>query len=521
MRSILIVNKDIEKASNFLDLVDWNKYEFKILGICSNGIQAMELIFRKMPDLVFISLELTGLQGMDIIEKTTEHGLGTTFVITEETGDFESAQAAMRLGVREYLVSPIESGDFIRVLESYINRQNAKFEPSANEYLFSTRRLLRNSFMHNFVTAAEHQTFSIEDLNRRYHFTFKDGYFQVVLVQLRNLPKEEETQLLPAAVEELRVRFDPVCNEMIPYVQGPLRLTLIFNYDPESGAKEKLYEIEDVIKLYLKKHKCTYTTYSVGVGTTSTNANDLMHLLHTAERAAYSSILRGTGRTYYFDELIFDSVTTESIITPNFLSELEISVELMDFVRYENTLRDAFKKITPRTDPEIMVRICSESTLAVAKACDDAEGTTRDEIRRIIYRVMNSSSFSAIINTLVKNARDRLEAVRKEREFSRPVLEATKYIKENFTQNITLENVAEHVHLNASYLSMLFKKETGTNYISFLTDCRINEAKQLLKNSGLSVAEICYTVGFTDKKYFSRLFSSRVGVRPTEYRSIH
>lgn len=520
MRDILIVNKDITTASGFMEMVDWGRYDFRILGICSNGIQAMELIFRKMPDIVFISLDLPGLGGLDIIRNAADHGLATTFVITQETGDFESAQAAMKLGVREYLVYPIKTEDLTEILENSLNDQSIRHRAAAGEYTYSTGRLLRNSFMHSFITAEDHRRFSIYDLNSRYNFTFREGFFQAVIVQFKNLPAD--VAMLPAeTVDELRVRFAPACSEMIPYAQGSFRLTLILNYSPVSPVQKRLPEIENTIGFLLKQHNCTQSTYSVGVGTVSTNVNDLLRLIHSAERAAYSSVLRGSGRTYYFDELVFDPLASDSVITQEFLYELDSSAELMDFDRYEKALLDAFGKITPKADPEIMVRICEASAKAAAKACDESGNVSGDAVRKVIHSAMNASSLTEVKDILLKNAREKLEAVRTERGFSRPVFEAVKYIRENFTQNITLDNVAEHVHLNASYLSMLFKKETGMNYIAFLTDCRIDEAKRLLENSGLSVAEICYAVGYTDKKYFSRLFTGRVGIHPTEYRSIH
>ncbi len=521
MRTIYISNRSQEFISVFRSLVDWTKYDYKVIGSSENGTKALEDILRKQPDLVFISNELPGLTGLDIIEKTRDHGMLTEFVLMEDTGDFSLAQRAMRMGVREYLINPVSENEITRVLLDLQDRLDLQGNNDAEVYLVSTRRLLRNSFMRNFVTAEVRQRYSIDELNRFYHFNFQEGYFQGALIQLRGLPREEESSFLPSVVEELRFRFDPICNEMIPFVQGASRLTILFNYGPDSSTPDHMIDLQNVIREFLADRNCSYTSYSIGIGYRTKDVNSLLDVLHSAERAAYCGILKGSNQIFFIDQLTFDNVRKSDVITNDFINEIKGGLETMELIRYENALRKAFDKVGPNTDPEIIVEICRSAIIEVAQACGDGEAVTQEEIRRILYSVINASSLSAITATLVNYARTRLDAVRKEREFSRPVREATKYIKNNFTNNITLANVADHVHLNASYLSMLFKKETGQNYMGFLTDCRIEEAKNLLKDSSMSVAEICYAVGYTDKKHFSRLFIKQVGIRPTAYRSLH
>jgi len=95
---------------------------------------------------------------------------------------------------------------------------------------------------------------------------------------------------------------------------------------------------------------------------------------------------------------------------------------------------------------------------------------------------------------------------------------AKDYIKENFSKAITLEDVAREIHVSPQYLSKLFKEETGENFIEYLTGIRIRNAKSLLEADDLSVKEICYSIGYSDPNYFSRIFKKIVGITPTEYK---
>ncbi|OPA79152.1 DNA-binding response regulator [Paenibacillus selenitireducens] len=96
---------------------------------------------------------------------------------------------------------------------------------------------------------------------------------------------------------------------------------------------------------------------------------------------------------------------------------------------------------------------------------------------------------------------------------------AITFIQEKFREELSLEEVAEHVHLNPHYFSKVFKQETGETYIDYVTRLRIDEAKELIKDGQLSLKEVCYLVGYKDPNYFSRVFKKVEGVSPTEYRN--
>jgi two-component system, response regulator YesN len=92
------------------------------------------------------------------------------------------------------------------------------------------------------------------------------------------------------------------------------------------------------------------------------------------------------------------------------------------------------------------------------------------------------------------------------------------YIHEQYNKNLTLEKVAEHVGLNPSYFSTLFKKDTGVNFSVYLLNLRIENAKQLLKNTNLPLVEIAIEAGFDNQSYFSYVFRKSTGISPRQYR---
>lgn len=106
-------------------------------------------------------------------------------------------------------------------------------------------------------------------------------------------------------------------------------------------------------------------------------------------------------------------------------------------------------------------------------------------------------------------------------EAARPIRMAKQYVLQHFAEPITLEEVCEAVGFSVSYFSALFKKETGEGFAKFLTRIRIDEAKNLLRETNLSVGEIGEKVGYSDRKHFTSTFRKIVGLNPAEYRKLY
>ena len=95
---------------------------------------------------------------------------------------------------------------------------------------------------------------------------------------------------------------------------------------------------------------------------------------------------------------------------------------------------------------------------------------------------------------------------------------AKDYIRGNYNRDISLDDVSRAVNISPYYFSKIFKENTGENFIEYLTNIRIDKAKELLGTTEYSMKEICSMVGYSDPNYFSRSFKKNVGVTPTEYK---
>lgn len=98
------------------------------------------------------------------------------------------------------------------------------------------------------------------------------------------------------------------------------------------------------------------------------------------------------------------------------------------------------------------------------------------------------------------------------------IRQAIQYIRNNYQTNLSLSDVADAVHMNSSYFCQLFKKETSVTFLNYLTNYRIECAKELLSSSNFRIAEIGSMVGISDSKYFSKVFRKVTGTTPAAWR---
>ena len=98
------------------------------------------------------------------------------------------------------------------------------------------------------------------------------------------------------------------------------------------------------------------------------------------------------------------------------------------------------------------------------------------------------------------------------------VLDIVEWIRTHYDQPLTVSSIAEHFGYHPTYLSAIFKKYTGAPILTYLNRTRISVAKNLLLNRQLSILQIACMCGFTDEKYFMKLFKRQEGITPTQYR---
>lgn len=140
----------------------------------------------------------------------------------------------------------------------------------------------------------------------------------------------------------------------------------------------------------------------------------------------------------------------------------------------------------------------------------------RDEIAGLMDKLL----FALKSEMPIVNTHDKHDDISQDRIRKPIVVAALEYIHVNFSHDLSLIEVSNHVNMNDSYFSTLFKKTVGLNFIDYLTNARIEKAKEYLKDPMMKVYEISRAVGYSGEKHFFKIFKKITGLTPNEYRRV-
>ena len=98
-------------------IIDWKQYNIELVGLCKNGLEAYDVILDETPDIVLTDIRMPGMDGLELIRRVSETDLNTQFIILSGYGEFEYAKAAMKYGVRHYLLKPCNELQILEVIQ--------------------------------------------------------------------------------------------------------------------------------------------------------------------------------------------------------------------------------------------------------------------------------------------------------------------------------------------------------------------------------------------------------------------
>ena len=161
-----------------------------------------------------------------------------------------------------------------------------------------------------------------------------------------------------------------------------------------------------------------------------------------------------------------------------------------------------------------------EACLYGMRQSGETEAPPEEEMDKRFWHCTDMAAVYRLLRQGIQAEIQRLKEAKALREM-RPITEAKHYIQQHYQEALRLEDVSTAVGFNATYFSTLFKKETGQNFMDYLTELRISKAKELLCGEELSVQDVAEQVGYRDLKYFSRLFKKLTGVSPSDYKKLY
>ena len=320
------------------------------------------------------------------------------------------------------------------------------------------------------------------------------------------------------AEEMFQTTVLPTCTEGALYLRNFAGYGLL-SYPPEErdrvrrGLRELLKQLEANKSLFGK------VEFTIGLGRTVKEAEELADSMAAARLAVEERLIEGRGRM--LEDVPPESGVPRQALLNRYTKLVDHGIEILD----GETLRLSREGL--RAGILAVPRICGreilELVLDAGKIFTLRAGNGDGEAQMFQQRCRQCGRMELLFRELERLHTKTLQVLRErqENETTRPIRLAKQYIQENYRRNITLEDVCGAVGFSSAYFSALFKKETGEGFSKYLTQVRIDQAKELLRETNLPVAEVCEAVGYSDRKHFTQTFHKMTGVNPAEFRRLY
>lgn len=511
--------------------IDWQAHGYEFCGEASDGELAFPLIQKTRPDILITDIKMPFVDGLALSRLVKKELPETEIIILSGYEEFDYAKEAIQIGVARYLLKPINGETLLQEIDSVaeiiLSKQKEKEirEKYQREMEENSLRDQMDLFQH-LVTGdcSMEELLSVAD---KLDLKIMAPWYSIVLLKIQSMKHDYEEYSGSIVVVDERIAKLAEPEHVLIFDRALEGRAFLFKADSEDELlayqKEYLGNVKEVLSGYVNLR------YFGGIGTP---VNRLREIPASFEDASHAF----AHRYLVAESCILDS----SLLMQEGAAENEdfrisaVNPEQIDRTKMQEFLRtgdldevvyfvdEFFGKLDGGAMKSRIFRqyITMDAYFSIVdflkglglqkdeiEAPDQDSSILQDEKSAMDYivRIMEKA-----LVLREKKASSRYEDV---------VSEVIHYIEDNYAQEeLSLNLLASHVNFSPNHLSMIFSQQTGQTLIRYLTDYRMNRAKELLRCSSKKSSVISMEVGYKDPHYFSYLFKKTQGMTPTQYR---
>lgn len=528
MKTVLLVEDDYSVREYLKQAIAWKENGYCVIGEADNGVEALEVIREKLPDIMITDIQMPQMNGTELIHRIKEEGYATKSVVLSFYDDFEYVRNAMKDGAVDYILKhQLSEKTILSVLDGIQKtQQNENINRVRKENSIMKRQLRKNQNAVKCGIFRKMMEGRTEDsFLEQFGIVETDMTFSVAVLQLKN---SENTVFHEKSDEcDRDILGFSVCNIIeeilqergngIVCTEDNQNYWIFFSCDGrghemfwEKKCSEALYTAMGKIEEYLK------LSSTVGLSKAYSTLENVKQAFSESMQALDNIYYEGYGNLYLYSAARFSEKLNIAY------GELQ---ETFTLAGEQNILKEPLENFlehlgTEKLRPDLMRKLEDYISTNLLSFFNQLKTAFDKEIELPYNLYGNSLTYEECCRKLVSCAAFIDEMQRKVQDCyeRQEINDAVRYIRHNYNRNITLEEIAKSVNLSKVYFSQLFKNETGMNFTDFLIQFRIEEAAKLLKSTDMKVYEIAEQVGIPDQHYFNRLFKNITGVTPKKFR---
>lgn len=497
MLRMVIVDDESSIREGVAKIITKENEAFVVTGVFSNGQDALDFITASDIDVVITDIRMPLVDGLELIKRLKSVQPEIRCIIMSGFTDFEYARQALRCSAVDYLLKPINKKQLFKLLYTLHEEKEA---------CLGKEQRLRSGVLLSYFKSFSSLCSKLPEL----HLPLP--CFAVHVLRSRHI--EVLREQLNDAIAGLYGTVDIVETD-----DGMLALVSYYNDDPDTKVIRQLAH-------RLKPALAPIGIIQAGSSRGYSEANQLSEAYREAVRACDYGLYDYSAWSYYHHD---DLPQPDPDFTDWFISireKLSEHMQILDIPLVKADLEKLFGQAkeakASRQSILSLCRLIHDTALAELPEWKSANPPAAEE--QLEERMLSCLAFAELKSLFFSHFLKGLEMIRATRlQMADKSVETVKrWIQEHYDQQTELGSLASMVYLTPSYLSKLFKNETGMTITDYLIEVRIKKAKHLLKTSpDMKIHEIGCGVGYPDPAYFNKLFKRIVGVTPNEYKKIN
>lgn len=502
-------------------LVDWKARDFEIIAEASDGMELWSLVQKYQPEIVVSDIAMPNMTGLDFMKKLNQSELKTKVIFISGYQKFSYAQEAIGLGAVDYLLKPVQKEG----LEEALEKARNSFSDARKLDLFTPDK---NELQQLFQKLNEKNEFAEEDLYASFEKTgieYKGKVFCGICIYFTEKFRREMEGQMYEKFELLKFSaFNKIANYFKERRNGFVVkrendcLNLLCVLAPEEKAfylQEMIVPMKEQIEQELRVH------LQIGVSEFSDNPLELAYVYKSA-KFAYEM-------KYFLQKEVICSGQIHRQFLYSFEDYQKAYENVVNAILNRENCEEAFEKCFllignlhygNRYAVINRVILFAGDLFHSLREYNMLEEKDWQKQELYMEQVRCQSSLQELHDVFMDHYRKMMEQLgESEKEWDNPVIaEVQKYICEHYAENITMGDMAKIACVNAYYFSALFKKTTGQNFKTYLTDVRMKAAQKLVITTNMKTYEIAEHVGYNNVRQFTGKFKEYYGSSPSEYK---
>lgn len=534
---VFLVEDEMVIRRGIKNSIDWEKEGYIFCGEASDGELAYPMIIKEKPDILITDIRMPFMDGLELCKLVKKELPNIKILILSGYDEFDYAKEAIRLGVTEYLLKPISSGKLLEALNGVSEsiRREKEDKDLVRKYMEEMRENTehkKQKFFEQMIAGNLSMADALET-GKKYEMSLSAGMYNLLLFRFtlgeENRKSGELLGEAEYAIEKLTERLEYVF-EFQRGVEGWAFLLMADNEEQMSErVKELSKDLEEIMKNY------STIAYFGGIGQPVARLRELEESFREAERALAARFTMELNRIISVDDIrMAQNVDTLDDIEITSFGEIEKTRTMLEkFLNngVEDEI-DEFVDVYINELPEenlksVLMRqyIIMDAYIVMMSFCEKIEGiegemqAQSEELKNSMKTIQTVEEIKNYIRMLLKKiigVRDTISG----RRYSDIIEIAKDQIRKTYmSDEISLNTIAAEVGMSPSYFSSIFSKEMGKTFVEYLTEIRMDRAKELLMCSSMKTSEIGYEVGYKDPHYFSYIFKKTQNCTPKEFRA--